>query len=165
MHKLETVVVAISRICVGIAFTVLIVAVLIQVFGRSFSVSPIWTEELTRFALLYLCAFGIGLAWRSGDLVNVDIFCESLPGPWPRRLRFVSALCTSLLCAVLLMPAWKFVSIGAFQTSPAMSVQMTYVHLSVFVLIASLLVFSLLRVVSMLLGKDDGLALNRKADL
>lgn len=165
MHKIEAAVVAFSRLCLGIAFTVLIVAVLIQVFGRTFGISPIWTEELTRFALLYLCAFGIGLAWRSGDLVNVDVFCESLSEPWAKRLRFVSATCTCLLCAVLLMPAWKFVSIGAFQTSPAMSVQMTYVHLSVFVLITSLLVFSLLRVLLMLFGKDDGLALNRKPEL
>ncbi len=162
LGKFEVIVVKISRLCAGLAFAILIVAVLIQVLGRSFAVSPIWTEELTRFALLYLCAFGIGLAWRSGDLVNVDVFCESLPGAWPRRLRFASAVATSVLCAVLVLPAWKFVSIGAFQTSPAMSVQMTYVHLSVFVLIVSLLVFSLLRILLMIFAKDDGLAINRK---
>ncbi|MFK8080589.1 MAG: TRAP transporter small permease [Granulosicoccus sp.] len=163
--KIEATIVALSRVCLGLSFVLLIVAVIIQVLGRSFSVSPVWTEELTRFALLYLCAFGIGLAWRSGDLVNVDIVCESLPGQWPKRLRFVAAVISCSLCLFLLMPAWKFVSIGAFQTSPAMSLQMTYVHLTVFILLASLAIFSLLRVLSMLFAKDDGLAMNRKPDL
>lgn len=165
IRKLEATIVTLSRIGLGLSFAVLITAVMIQVLGRSFASSPIWTEELTRFALLYLCAFGIGLAWRSGDLVNVDIVCESLPGQWPKRLRFVAAIFSCALCVVLLVPAWKFVSIGAFQTSPAMSLQMTYVHLSVFILLASLAVFSLLRVLSMLFCKDDGLAINRKPDL
>lgn len=164
MKKLELTIVALSRIFLGLSFAVLIVAVLIQVLGRSFGSSPVWTEELTRFALLYLCAFGIGLAWRSGDLVNVDIICESLPGQWPRRLRLVSSVISCGLCVFLLVPAWKFVSIGAFQTSPAMSLQMTYVHLSVFILLLSLALFSLLRVLSMLFHDDDGLAINRKPE-
>jgi TRAP-type transport system small permease protein len=57
-----------------LAFAVIIVAVTVQVVSRNFlPFSPAWTEELTRFALLYLAAFGIGLAYRSGDLVNIDI--------------------------------------------------------------------------------------------
>lgn len=164
MKKLESAIVALSRFCLGVSFTVLIVAVLVQVLGRAFSASPVWTEELTRFALLYMCAFGVGLAWRSGDLVNVDIVCESLPGQWPRRLRLLAALISGALCVFLLIPAWKFVSIGAFQTSPAMGLQMTYVHLSVFIFLFSLTLFALLRVLSMLSGGDDGLAINRKPD-
>ena len=72
---------------------------LIQVLGRSFfHSSPVWTEELTRFALLYLAAFGAGLSYRTGDLVNVDMICEALPGRWPWLLRLVSAAATAALC-------------------------------------------------------------------
>ncbi len=164
MRKIETLIVSTCRIGIGIAFSVLIVAVIVQVAGRSLGSSPIWTEELTRYALLYLCAFGAGLAWRSGDLVNVDIVCESLPGKWPKHLRLSAAVLTFALCAMLMLPAWKFVSIGALQTSPAMAVRMTYVHLSVFILIGTLGVFALMRVIAMLTTNDDGLPLNRKAD-
>ena len=158
---MEALIVRLCRLGIGASFFTLILAVLIQVVGRLFASSPIWTEELTRYALLYLCAFGAGLAWKSGDLVNVDAFCESLPGPWPKRLRFIAACATSAMCTALLLPAWKFVAIGELQTSPAMSVRMNYIHLSVFVLIAGLLVFSLLRALFMLMADDDGLATNR----
>lgn len=148
----------ISRFITGLAFAVLIGSVLVQVLGRSvFANSPVWTEELTRFALLFVAAFGAGLSYRSGDLVNVDLVCESLPGRWPKRLRFLSALATAVFCGALILPAWRFTSIGALQTSPALSWRMDFIHASMLVMMVSLFVFSALRAIGMLTGRADGL--------
>jgi hypothetical protein len=38
-----------------------------------------------------------------------------LPGNWPWRLRFVSSVATSLLCLMLLAPAWTYTAIGALE--------------------------------------------------
>ena len=146
-----------SRVAVGIAFATLSAAVIIQVVGRLLAASPVWTEELTRFALLYLAAFGAGLSYRSGDLVNVDLVCESLPGRWPWRLRLVSAVATAALCALLIPAAWRYTSIGAMQTSPALTLRMDFIHASVLVLLVSLFVFAALRAVRMVMGTSDGL--------
>ncbi|MBL4645004.1 MAG: TRAP transporter permease DctQ [Hyphomicrobiales bacterium] len=145
-----------SRFATGIAFGVLIMAVTIQVLGRTFFSSPVWTEELTRYALLFLAAFGVGLSYRSGDLVNVDMLCESLPGNWPRRMRIISAFATALLCFMLLIPAWKYTAIGVMQTSPAIGLRMDFIHVSVLILLASLFLFSVARVLSMVLGQSEG---------
>lgn len=137
-----------DRLCragVFLAFLILIAAVLTQVLGRTFGNSPVWTEELTRFALIYMTALGAGLALMTGDLVNVDIVCDRLPAPWPRVLTVIASLATAGLAALLLPGAWKFVAIGQLQKSPAMAVQMDFVHFSVFLLFALLLVFALLR--------------------
>lgn len=150
-----------SRVAIGTAFLVLIVAVLVQVLGRSvFNDSPVWTEELTRFALLYLAAFGAGLSLQSGDLVNVDIVSESLPTPWPRFLRLFGAVLTFILCTLLIIPAWKYTSIGAMQTSPALAWRMDFIHASVLVMVVSLLVFSAARAVLILTGRSNGLPQN-----
>ena len=61
LSLIESYVVMVFRALVGIAFLVLIVAVLVQVTGRLSGSSPVWSEELTRFALLYLAAIGAGL--------------------------------------------------------------------------------------------------------
>ncbi|PHR91450.1 MAG: TRAP transporter permease DctQ [Blastopirellula sp.] len=165
------------RVFAGLAFAIMIMAVLTQVIARTCSSSdiwmnwfsfacfsaPVWTEELTRYALLYLTAFGVGLSFQSGDLVNVDVICESLPGKAPWVLRLISAILGFLVCAILVLPAWKFVSIGKIQTSPALSVRMDFVHASVFVLLLSLAIFLLARVIGMLAGHDDGLP-NREWD-
>jgi len=147
---------ALARTGAGIAFGVLIVAVLVQVVGRFTGGSPVWTEELTRFALLYLIAFGAGLSFRTGDLVNVDVVSESLPGRLPKILRFFSAAATAGLALVLLMPAWKFVSIGRMQTAPALGIRMDYAHLTMFILLAGLALFAVLRCIAMLASAEDG---------
>ena len=142
-----------ERVCrfgVGLAFAVLIVAVLIQVAGRLLGDSPVWTEELTRYALLHMAGWGAGLAYHTGVLVNVDLLCERLPACWPHRLRILSAATTALLCAVLLVPAWKYASIGALQTSPALAWRMDLIHVSILILLVSLMSFALLRVWTLL---------------
>ncbi|GIX13423.1 MAG: hypothetical protein KatS3mg118_1382 [Paracoccaceae bacterium] len=156
-QRLHQALLALCRLAAGLAFAVLIFAVLVQILGRSvFANSPVWTEELTRFALLYLAAFAAGLSYRSGDLVNVDILCEALPGRLPVILRFVSALATAGLCVALIVPAWQFTAIGSLQTSPALGWRMDFVHASVLVMLLSILAFALIRVVAMLAGASDG---------
>lgn len=156
VEMLQSVVVALFRAAVGIAFLILIVSVLWQVIGRFTGNSPVWTEELTRFALLYLAAIGAGLALRTGDLVNVDVVIESLPERVAWWLRLISAGLVAVLGLYLAPMAWQFVSIGWFQSSPALRISMGWVHMSVFVMLALLAFFALLRIVSMLAGTSDG---------
>lgn len=158
MARLEDLFYRFCRFGVGLSFLVLIVTVLTQVLGRTFGSSPIWTEELTRFAMLYMVAFGAGLSLRSGDLVNVDVACENMPSHWPWRLRLISAVLTAMLCAYLIMPAWKYVSIGVMQTSPAMTLRMDFVHFTVFGLLVTLLLFSVFRAINMVFAGGDGKA-------
>lgn len=157
MTKFQNALIAICRTGTGIGFLVLIFAVITQVLGRTvFASSPPWTEELTRYALLWTVAFAAGLSFRTGDLVNVDIVSEALPGRWPWFLRLTSAIATVGLCAVLIPPAWRYASIGVRQTSPVLGISMNWVFASVLVLLVLLLVFALLRVISMLTGASNG---------
>lgn len=145
-----------ARLGTGLSFAVLIAAVLIQVAGRMIGDSAVWTEELTRFALLYSVAFGAGLAFRSGDLVNVDVICEALPGRVPWFLRLFAAAVTAALALYLLPYAWKYVAIGRMQTAPALGIRMDAVHLTIFLMLLLIAIFGALRVIGMLSGAEDG---------
>jgi TRAP-type transport system small permease protein len=142
---------------VGLSFAVLIATVLLQVSGRLTGLSLVWTEELTRYALLYMVAFGAGLSFRTGDLVNVDVICEYLPGRAPWVLRLMAALVTAGLAVYLLPHAWRYVSIGAMQTSPALGLRMDFVHATIWLLLLFLAVFAALRALGMLSGAEEGL--------
>ena len=154
--KLIDAIVLVARLGTGLSFAVLIGAVLLQVAGRLTDSAPVWTEELTRYALLFTVAFGAGLSFRSGDLVNVDVICESLPGRLPWLLRLFAAVATGGLALYLLPHAWRYVSIGKMQTSPALGVRMDYIHFAVWVMLALLALFAVLRVLGMLGGAEDG---------
>lgn len=150
MHRLlqaHRVLQSICRLTVLTVFIVLITAVLIQVTGRISGNSPVWTEELTRFALIYLTAAGAGLGLMSGDLVNVDIVCDSLPSPWPKWLRIFASLATAGLSIAMIPGAIKYMQIGTMQKSAALTLQMNFVHFSVLLLFSSLLAFALIRAI------------------
>ena len=158
IHALESMHVWLERafrIATGSAFAALIIAVTVQVAGRSFvGASPVWTEELTRFALLYLAACGTGLALGSGDLVDVDIVRSAVPAPVARAMRLLGLAATATLCAALLPAAWLYTHIGARQTSPALGWRMDWLHASMLVLLASLGLFALLSMVRVLTGRE-----------
>lgn len=165
MRKLAAGLEAFARLGVGLSFGLLMVAVILQLLGRSgWITAPIWTEELSRFCLLFLAAFGAGLALRTGDMVNVDLVSEGLPDPWPWRLRLLSAITVAGLCLILLPSAWFYTSIGARQTAPALGVRMDIVHGSVLLLLALLGLFAALRVLGMLTGTEDGRAIKTEGN-
>lgn len=147
---------ALCRVGAGLSFALLIGSVTLQVVSRTAGSSPVWTEEVTRFGLLYLAAFGAGAGLRTGDLVNVDLFAEAMPAPVAWGLRLLSAVAIVVLTALLIEPAWRYTAIGAFQTSPALGLQMTYVHVTILLMLSVLGLFALLRVIGMLTGSEDG---------
>jgi TRAP-type C4-dicarboxylate transport system permease small subunit len=117
------------RVLVGAIFCVLLAAVLMQVVSRlSLPRPPVWTEELSRFALLFTAAVGAGLSLRTGDLVNVDVVTSLLPEGTRRGLEAVVMLVMIGFCAALVMPAWDFTDIGSLQDSPALGWNMFWVH-------------------------------------
>lgn len=157
MGWLARIVTFVFRAGLLVTFAVVILAVTLQVVSRNFlAFSPAWTEELTRFALLYVAAFGIGLAYRSGDLVGIDIVAEALPERLGWMLRLVGAIVVCIMAVLLIEPAWRFMSIGAIQTSPVLGIRMTWSHAATVVLLAGLGMFAALRVLEMLSGRSDG---------
>ncbi|WP_410218820.1 TRAP transporter small permease [Paracoccus sp. (in: a-proteobacteria)] len=154
------------RLLIFAAFVVLMGSVLLQVFSRTFlSTAPVWTEELTRFCLIFMGALGAGLALRSGDMVNVDLLCESMPGRIPSILRLLSAVITAGFALALLPAAWDYTMIGSRQTAPSLGWRMDFIHASMIVLFVALGLWALLRVFEMLTGRHDGRPIPTSEDL
>jgi TRAP-type transport system small permease protein len=158
MTRLISLLTTFLRLATGLSFMVMIVAVIVQLLGRSGVIpSMIWTEELSRFALIWLAALGVGLALNSGDLVNVDLICEALPGRGPWRLRLIAAAITAGFCFILIPGALLYTSIGVRQTAPALGIHMTWSFAATVVAFGTLGVFATLRVIAMLMGVESGL--------
>lgn len=156
----------IFRLLILAAFVILSASVLLQVFARTFlPTAPVWTEELTRFCLIYIGALGAGLALRSGDMVNVDLLCESLPGRAPWLLRLLSAVLTVMFAGGLLAAAWQYTRIGVRQTAPSLGWRMDFLHGAMLVLFVALGLWALMRVFEMLTGRHDGRAIPMSEDL
>lgn len=156
MSRIVAAFVFVCRCGTLVAFLVLAYAVVAQILGRTvLPYAPAFTEELTRFALLWMVACAAGLSLRSGDLVSVDILTAALPRRARRVLLLVSCAIIVGLCGALLQPSLFFASIGARQTSSAMGWPMTWFNASILVLLATLMIFAVFRALAILAGREE----------
>lgn len=143
---------------VVLSMTVLVSCVFLQVFSRYVLKSSVpWTEELARYALVYLTFSGAALATRRASNIRVDFVVESLPP----RARFVLACLSDLLVAgVSLMLIWyggRFAWLSRNTISPALDQSMMLVNIAMPVAGVLILAWSLTSLVERIAGpKADG---------
>ncbi|GHS97902.1 permease [Synergistales bacterium] len=127
----------------SVCFAGLLAVVLLQVFARMFMPrSPHWTEEASRFIMLYMVAFAAGLAAKERAYVNVDVFINLIHG----RLRsfiqiFIDAVSIALV-AVVVWYGWKNALIGRIQTSASLGMPMHLVFMSMVLHSTSILLYT-----------------------
>lgn len=156
MNRMLSVIAGVARIGTLVAVVLLIGTVLLQVVSRTFlPQSPVWTEELSRIALMYVVAFGVGLSIRSGDLVNVDLLLAALPKEVRRVLEAFAFLLTAAMGALIVLPAIEFTEIGAIQTSSALEWRMDLVFVTMPIAAFMLAIFGLEKAVLIARGKSS----------
>jgi len=143
---LLAVIIRICRYGTLAAFAVLIGVVTLQVLGRipGFP-SPAWTEEVARFALVYLVAFSCGIAVLRAELVNVDLFVTPLP-PAARRVveRIVDVIMIVFSLAIL-PGAFDYVAGSVGERARSINMPMITVYVVTLIIPVSIAVFSLAR--------------------
>lgn len=113
-------------VLLGVAIGVMAVSMVWQVIGRYvFSHAPGWTEEASRFLMLWVTMLGAAAALRSGAHLSVTSLVDALP---PRALAWALALRDAALVAAAGLLAWYgflFARLNATQESAAMELPMT----------------------------------------
>ncbi|QMV16193.1 TRAP transporter small permease [Vibrio spartinae] len=127
--------------------------VLLQIFGRLFlDTPPAWTEELSRYLFIGTVAISVGIAYKRGELVSVELLVNALS---QRHAHLFSALVAAIIFIfswILYPSAVQFAQIGQFQLSPTMFIPMSYVFYSTVVILVNLMFFSALGFIRHLLN-------------
>ena len=88
---------------VGITFFLVITVTCIQVICRYvFNNSLVWSEELVRFMVVWMCLVGSAVSNYDDDHMTINIIMEKLPRPVQFVMFHPSADCRGVLRSVLL---------------------------------------------------------------
>jgi TRAP-type C4-dicarboxylate transport system permease small subunit len=137
------------------SFAVLIVVVTLQVLGRVPGMpSPVWTEEVARFALVYLVAFSCGLAVLRGELVNVDLFITPLPPTARYAVERFADLVVLLFSLVIVPGAYNYVTSSFGERARSLDIPMVWIYVVVLIIPVSLAFFSLARLLGIVRGGE-----------
>jgi len=125
---------AIDRAMVGMVFLIVVAMVIVttlQVVFRVVFNALTWSEELSRYLLVWGTFFGATLAYKRGNHIAVTFIIDF----FPTRLRVWFNVFTYLLSlaffVVVAQQGLNMISMQVFQVSPALGLPMQYVYWSI----------------------------------
>jgi TRAP-type C4-dicarboxylate transport system permease small subunit len=127
-----------TTVC-GLALALMVLSVFIGVLARfvfshtSLRVSVPWTEEVSRYLMIWTVFLGAGIACRQGKLIGVEFVVSTLPAPIGRALKYLSFLLAGGFYVLLCVIGLQWLEFGQSQTSPVLEVPMVVINLAMVV--------------------------------
>lgn len=124
-----------TRLC-GVALAVMVLSVFIGVLARfvfthtAVRISVPWTEEVSRYLMIWTVFIGAGIACRHGKLIGVEFLVGILPAALGQAAKYVSLLLAIAFYGLLCFIGWQWVEFGQSQTSPVLQVPLVAVNLA-----------------------------------
>ena len=113
-------------ICVGLN--------LAQVAFRYFLYAPLpWSEEVMRYAMIWVAMLGATAALGRAELPAVNLFATSGNERLKRILAIVAALSVVGFCVTLIVAGWPTLRRAFRAVSPAAEIPLHYPYLAVFI--------------------------------
>ncbi|MEO3988732.1 TRAP transporter small permease [Pseudocitrobacter cyperus] len=148
LHSLYRYIERIYLIIGSVLLIALICVVLIQVISRPLPISsPAWTEEAARFLLVYVVAFGCGLATGRRELVNVDLIIGLLPQKLKRYLMVVIDLTIIFCSSTLLINSFEYVESTYWRMATTLPISQAWVTSSVIIITVNIILFTLFNLI------------------
>ena len=114
-----------------ISVALLILPVSLQIFARFTELLPryIWTEELSRFLLIWMVMIGAMVGVREGTHFNVDLF-PGLKGRTKAAADLIAGLFILLFAAVFLWWGIEFTDFAWFRISELAELPLWLIHIA-----------------------------------
>lgn len=119
-----------QRLLTGL-LVLLLLPVLIQVLSRFIPFIPryIWTEEIARFAFIWIILIGSSVAVRDGSHFHVDVLPKLSEGR-ERLLHLLLLMFMLLLAIVFMVGGFQFAAFGATQSSEISALPMLTIYIA-----------------------------------
>lgn len=131
VHKLSD---ALDKVMEYIIFIMLLLMVIItgaQIVCRMFFQSLQWSEEATRYLLIWASMLGAGCVYKHGGHIAVTVLQDAVPAGVKRCMKLlVHALCF-VLCVAVVFYGVKYFGKQGTQLSPSLRWPMRFIYLGI----------------------------------
>lgn len=126
-----------------LSYLLIIVIVSVQVICRATPLkAPAWTEEASRYAMVYLVVFSTGFAIKDKAFVGVDTIFHFISDKNKLVLKFINNLLLIAFALVFFRYSLDFYKLGMPQTSVTMNIfHMNQIYFSMILLSCLMLLY------------------------
>lgn len=114
-----------------------------------------WTEELSRFLMIYLVFIGSIVLTHEDSHISVTIFDEMLKGTALKILKCVQYLIAIIYCGLMVRIGFASLPIVKMQKSPNMRITMDYVYIIIPICCAFMLIYTVYKTINLLKEKNE----------
>jgi TRAP-type transport system small permease protein len=139
-----------------IMLAVMSVLITWQVFARFVAGNSLtFSEEASRFLMIWLTLLGAAYAVKEGSLIAVDILQNKLTGKPAKVLKVIMSVSTSVFYIILIIYGFKMAQNVSFQTAPTTGLSMFWPMLAVPVGGALMLINTIASLIEDFIGKEE----------
>lgn len=107
----------------------MITAITLQILFRVFFDSLVWTEEISRYLLVWSTFLGATMAYYRGMHINVTFVVDAMPQKIQKSVQTLAILASMVFFALAIKYGIDYMTIQIFQVSAALRVPMKWVYL------------------------------------
>lgn len=120
---------AIFRFALFITLSTMIVLITAQIIFRVFFTALSWSEELSRYLLVWSSFIGTTVAFKKGAHIAVTFLVDLLPFRIRQAVQTFSCILMAIFFGVTIWYSIHLFNVQAFQVSPAMGLKMRYIYI------------------------------------
>lgn len=120
---------------VMVCFIVMVCSSFFQVLNRNIIKLPVsWTEELSRYCMIWMTMFGTGISLRKGQQMAVVFFEKKIKGKLLEAMEIVASLFVVAFSGIVMVAITQLIKTQASsgQLSPALHIPMQYMTFAIF---------------------------------
>ena len=137
---------AVDRAMVGMVFLIMAAMVSVttlQVVFRVAFTALTWSEEMSRYLLVWGTFFGATLAYKRGNHIAVTFVIDLLPPRIRTGFNILTYLLSLAFFAVVAQQGLNMIKMQVFQISPALGLPMKYIYWSIPISLGIMILHSL----------------------
>lgn len=158
IHKLSDILDKIAEVIIVVMLGAMVLITGAQIICRLFFTALSWSEEATRYLLIWSTMFGAGCVYKHSGHISISVLQDMLPGKAKDILQIAVHILCMILFGLIVFYGIQYFGRQGSQLSAAMRLPMRYVYTCIPVG-CSLMFFhaldAVLNCVTDLLGKEE----------
>lgn len=155
VHKVSDVLDKIMEAVIVFMLLAMVAVTGAQVVCRLVNHALAWSEELTRYLLIWSSMLGAGCVYKHGGHISIEVLQNAMPKPVRKAMKIIVQVLCMILFAMIVVYGVQYFQRQGTQISAAMKVPMRLVYLAIPIGCGTMFVHALDQFLGLVTGRDD----------
>ena len=153
--KISNILDKILQVTVFTLITGMIITVTLQIVARVFFTALSWTEEMSRYLLVWSSFLGASLAYHRGSHIAVTFLTERLSPATKKKVSLVAVLFSLFFFILGFWYGIEMIKMQVFQVSPSLNLPMKDVYLVIPISFGFMVFFAIENLLNAIIGEEN----------